>query len=90
VWFVIRAGQAFQSEEMRQGDIEAPTQIAIAFVRFRSPAPLVTADVTLKSLARNPLAARGLAELVAIKIRSTFFPPKQTATPLPGSWSHKR
>jgi hypothetical protein len=86
----IRVGQASQAEEIRQGYIEEPTQVTNVFVQSRSPASQVTADVTLKSLARNPLAAQGAAELFAAKIRSTFFLPKQTAPRLSGSWSHKR
>jgi hypothetical protein len=86
----IRVGHAFQAEEIRQGYIEEPKQVTNVFVQSRSPASRVSADVTLKCLAANALAAQGLTELVAIKIRSTFFLPKQTAPRLSGSWSHKR
>jgi hypothetical protein len=86
----IRVGQASKAEEIRQGHLEEPTQVINVFVQSRSPASLVTGDMSLKSLAANSLAARDLAELAGTKIRSTFFLPKQIATDLPGSWSHKR
>jgi hypothetical protein len=86
----IRIGLASQTEEIRQGYIEEPTQVTNVFVQSRSPASRVSADVTMESLAANALAAQGLAELVATKIRSTFFLPKLTEPRLSGSWSHKR
>jgi hypothetical protein len=90
----IRVGLASQTEEIRQGYIPRSRRklqsYLYNFVQSRSPASRVSADVTLESLAANALAAQGLAELVAIRIRSTFFLPKLTAPRLSGSWSHKR
>jgi hypothetical protein len=83
----IISGQALFRNNPAQEFITPVSSLVIPCCRFFR---LATAEATLKNRARISPAAQGLAELVAKKLRPTFFVPNQRANRLPGSRTRKK